>query len=145
MRKLTCFVTIVLLILCFASNSMAWTLVYSNDANGNATFGNIQTLINAVLEGKRVRFLVDQGVGFIWVMDAQTVWIRNNIVYVQNTSFVLTNGWQGNVLTFPADAQRFFYMADTNGIVLYSPWRAAEQTRTGPDFQANYPIKWFVD
>lgn len=129
-----------------ASNATAWTLVYANDSSGNTTSGNIQTLIDAVMNGKRVRFIAGWDGPSPWAMDAQTVWVRYGKVYVQNTSNVQSI-WQGEKLMLPSDnsTSNIFFNLDTSGNLNYSIWLVGEHTRAMPDTQAKESIKWFVD
>ena len=129
-----------------ASNATAWTLVYANDSNGNATYGTIQTLIDAVMNGRRVRFIAEWDGSSPWAMDAQTIWVRYGKVYVQNTSNVQSI-WQGEKLMLPSDnsTANIYFNLDTSGNLNYSIWLVGEHTRSLPDTQAKESIKWFVD
>ncbi|WP_146749304.1 hypothetical protein [Paracidovorax anthurii] len=44
-----------------AGPASAWTLVYSHDQSGAATFGSIQALVNAVSNGSGVKVVVETG------------------------------------------------------------------------------------
>lgn len=146
MKKIVLPLVIILLIFVFASNSMAWTLVYANDSNGNAISGNIQKLINAVKMGKEVRFLIIareyDGVPHISVAEAETIWVRNNNVYAQNTSLI-GSSFQGDELPFNQPAYYAFRNVSTTGVVFYTRWRVGEHTSEG-DSKINRAIRWFV-
>lgn len=139
MKKLSMLLTICAVPLVFASSAMAWTLVYANDAGGNATYGNIQTLIDSVRSGKQVRFVMEDADG----LDAQLVQISNGMVFAQNTSLV---GWAAGAdgsVSFNAPGYYAFYAASSKGNVAISRWRVGEHVSEG-DTQHRYSIKWFV-
>ncbi len=59
---------------------MSWTLVYANNDQGLRTAGDEELLIDAVLNGKPVRILVDDGRDQPLVIDAQSLWVKYNNV-----------------------------------------------------------------
>jgi hypothetical protein len=145
--------TILLFALCIvfmfgmSTSAMAWTLVYANDSNGNATYGNIQTLIDAIGAGKSVRFLwqdpTDPAFG---VMDAQVVTVINGIVYAQNSSSV-SMYLDGTVMKVLSNPYNDIRTVSTNGDINSSTWNLGSNTpyAANPGGMMKRAIKWFVD
>jgi|MudIll2142460700_1097286.scaffolds.fasta_scaffold273553_1 hypothetical protein len=142
MKKMIMTAVLCACVLAFASSAMAWTLVYAHDANGVATYGNLQVLIDAISAGKQVRFSIE-GTGSVVVFDAQTIEVTNGIVFAQNTSHVgWFNGADGSV-GFNAPGYYGFYAVSTQGNATLSRWRVGEHTSEG-DTQHRWGMKWFV-
>ncbi|NEP04893.1 MAG: hypothetical protein F6K25_05690 [Okeania sp. SIO2G4] len=120
---------------------MSWSLVYANDMSGNTTAGDKNLLIEAVNQGESVRILVDSGeVQIITV--AQTLWVKNGIVYAQNTSHVSV-AFQGNILKFQDDSYWFMIVVDTQGNRDVIRWDVGAHNPRGHE-QDRVAIKWFV-
>lgn len=60
-----------------AGTSHAWTLVYSNDAAGNATSGSLQTLRSAVSNGSSIKVVLNSGGTLEWAILCSPVAILN--------------------------------------------------------------------
>jgi len=128
-------------ILILASNSFAWTLVYSHDSSGNRTSGDLSLLVNAANNGNDIRFMLVGDTSNV-IMDAQIVWVQNGIVYAQNKSMVSPE-FVGDVLDFKANPYYGFHIVDTNGIVNISRWYISNNTSAGHT-QHQFAIKWFI-
>lgn len=119
-----------------------WSLAYAHDQNGNPTFGDINTLINAVQNGHRVRVLIDRS-DSQYAFDAESLWIRNGIVYAQNTSSVSVT-FEGDVLKFQDDSYHYMFIASTKGDHDAIRWSVGEHTPRGHNL-AKEKMKWFID
>ncbi len=119
-----------------------WLLAYAHDQNGSPTFGNINTLINAVQDGHRVRVLID-GSDSQYVFEAESLWIRNGIVYAQNTSSVSVT-FEGDVLKFQDDSYHYMFIASTKGDHDAIRWSVGEHTPRGHTLEKE-KMKWFID
>lgn len=129
-------------VLCFSTNSMAWTLIYANDANGNSTYGNIQTLVDSVKDGKKLRFVVEETNGSIWSQDPEWVQMLNNIVHVSFTQ--ISKEYVGDVLWTKAAAYKLYFSLDTKGVLTDRDWYISSNTSAGYG-QRTVSAKWFVD
>jgi hypothetical protein len=118
--------------------------VYSHDQNGNPTFGDIGVLIGAIRNGNKVRMCIEfqSAVGQEYFTDAETIWVKNNIVYAQNTTHVSTK-FHGNVLRFQDNAYHWFIIVDTKGNIDMSRWNVGEHKVRGHT-QDKVKIKWYV-
>jgi hypothetical protein len=128
-----------------AVKAPGWTLIYANDANGKPTFGNLQTLINAVREGSQVRV----GIPTDLYLDGQTVNMLDNLVCVQNTSHVsldtgVSLGTGSNFMKIRDNPYYAFFTACTTGDVHISRWYVQGHGSAGADIQ-KLPLKWFVN
>ncbi len=122
---------------------MGWRLAYSHDENGNRTGGNIDTLIKAVLSGLPVRVVRSHPkMDHIYVTDAQNLWVRNKIVYGQNTSHVSCE-FKGDVLLFKDDSYWWMIMFSTKGDFDMIRWSVGEHTPRGHT-TGKTAMKWFV-
>ncbi len=120
----------------------SWELIYENDANGNVIQGSVGALIHAVQQGKEVRILTDNKKGTEYSSNAEHVWIKDGIVYIQNTSNISVT-WEGDQLVMQDDAYHFYYTINTNGDRHMSRWLVG--THTPKNSSSNkIGVKWFV-
>ncbi len=124
---------------------MSWTLVYENDASGNATFGSIQTLISAIRNGAPVNVVVTEKAksDYILAFRAHTVRVRNGVVSATNTQDV-SSTYVGNEVLFLDDSYHYMLVANTTGVVDQLRWSLGEHTARGHD-QLKRHMRWFVD
>jgi hypothetical protein len=123
---------------------MVWTLVYAHDQNGNPTAGNLHTLITAVEDGAAIRFLLLEPYGVAGA-DAQWVYVRNGIVYAENTSNI-SIGFQGNRLVFQSDTFHWFVTISTTGDRDMIRWKVGEHTPGGPGHTNDkIGVRWYAD
>ena len=147
---------------------MTWSLAYAHDEYGTCTEGCMTDLIDAVLSGQPVRFLlcIDD---YKYVTDAQCLWVWHDNVYAQNTSHVSMDFFRksrGNIQpVFPnayadtnqeADSDAEFVLrfqdasywwmliADTHGNLDMTRWSLGSHEARGHD-QQRIPIKWFTN
>ena len=123
---------------------MTWTMLYAHDANCNATGGDLTKLIEAVGRGHPVRFLSNEA-GEVAVADAQWVYVRNTIVFAENTANV-SAGFLGDRLVFQEDAFHWFVAVSTRGDRDMSRWKVGEHTPGGPGHTHDrVALQWFAE
>ncbi len=118
-----------------------WKLVYENDPEGNTINGDIDSLINAVQNGKELRvftYTVEQQ----YITDAENIWIRNGIVYMQNSSNIGVS-FKGERLFVQDDAYHWYFTINTKGERNMSRWLVGEHAPKG-DNSDRIAVKWFV-
>ena len=131
-------------VICFVSAAMAATLLYATDANGNATYGDIPTLIHAINEGKNIRFAtIGPDGNSIGVFDAQTIEVYNGIVIAQNTSHVSIWGDGTTGYFLPGSPYNAFYTVNHLGDVEVSRWGVGSNTSYGTTIE-KMALKWFA-
>jgi hypothetical protein len=132
------------LVFILASTSMAWSLAYAHDENGNGNYGNIQTLIDAVTNGHQVRFsIIYPGLTVDALMNAQQLWVKDNVVYGQSPSIVGAS-FIGNNLAFNAPFYNAIFIMSTTGNVNITRWNIGEHVSAG-DTSTKLGLKWYVD
>lgn len=72
---------------------MTWSLAYAHDEDGQPTEGQRERLIEAVVSGHSVRFLLFLD-DYQYVTDAQCLWVWRENVYAQNTSHLSMDFFQ---------------------------------------------------
>ena len=123
---------------------MAWTLVYAHDETGNPTAGALKALIRAVEFGEPIRFLLLESDGVAGA-DAQWVYVRNGIVYAENTSNISV-GFQGDRLVFQSNRYRRFVTISTTGDRDVIQWKVGEHTPGDPDHTNDrIGVRWYVE
>ena len=123
---------------------MAWTLVYAHDQHGTPTAGTLNALIRAVEFGEPVRFLLLESYGVAGA-DAQWVYVRDGIVYAENTSNV-SAGFQGDRLVFQSDCYHRFVTISTTGERDMIRWKVGEHTPGGPGHTNDrIGVRWYVE
>jgi hypothetical protein len=84
------FILAILFISCASykiSGDGSWKFVYENDKEGHVVRGDINSLIDAVTQGKEVRVMIfNEDSENLYITEAENIWVRNNIVHIQNTS-----------------------------------------------------------
>jgi len=118
-----------------------WKLVYENDQNGKTVNGDIHFLIDAILEGKEVRVLTYNDEQ-IYLTDAENIWVRNGIVFIQNSSNISAS-FTGDNLFFIDDTYHWYFTLNSEGKRNMSRWLVGEHTlkKNSSDKVA---IKWFI-
>jgi len=119
-----------------------WQHVYTNDMDGKGIYGKIDNLISAIHLGKEVRMEINYGQDFLFITVANNIWIKNSVVYAQNTSSVSVH-FQGKRLNFDPDTYYYWFVVDTNGKMDRIRWNIGEPIMRGQDFK-NVSVKWFV-
>ena len=124
------------------TNTTGWKLAYSHNKDGEPITGDITTLINAVRQGCQVRLLIDFPQKHEFQTEAQNLWIKNDIVYAQNTTQISV-GFKGEVLAFTKDACHSMIVVSTQGNLDMTRWLLGKhkpQTR----MREKVAISWFV-
>ena len=135
------FVLALPLLICM-SEANAWNLVYANDTVGNATYGSITTLINAIKQGHEVR--VSQG-GTFFENCAELFLNSDGSVTCTNYSNISNNSTvPGPGFGFQNDAYHWFVMINTKGQRDMSRWSVGAHVDRGHS-QDTIAIQWFVD
>ena len=129
---------------------MSWTLVYGNDAGGIATFGSVETLINAVRSGSSVKVVLRSRRAhpplegeYLYSLLAHTVRVRNGVVHATNTLDV-SSQYRGNELLFQDDSYYYMLIASTTGTLDQVRWNVGEHVSRNHD-QGRWDMHWFVD
>ncbi|NER95061.1 MAG: hypothetical protein F6J86_14695 [Symploca sp. SIO1B1] len=122
----------------------SWKLLYAHDQAGNCTAGDIQLLIKAIQNGHQVRLVSCSQEDFNYAIDAEILWIRNNIVYAQNSSHISAS-FHGNRLMFHQDSYHFITISSTKGDREIIRWNIGEHKKQGGIEYKKVAIKWFAD
>ncbi|MCB4787025.1 hypothetical protein LGR64_12120 [Delftia sp. Lp-1] len=131
-----------------ASNSYAWNLIYSNDANGATTAGSLQALRTAAINGASIKVVVFDAGAQHWHAPCAQVSVKydstQSIVCLGNVDLLIDNtaGAQfGAVLSPPRSAN---FAANTLGQYAQADIQksnGAILSRT----TRSYPMSWYVD
>jgi len=127
---------------------MSYRLVYKHDSKGNCLEGELQTLINAVLNGKPVRILVeDDKRGHSYVFDGQLLFAKEDFVCAQNTSIVSTDQDMDMTLKFKEKCYNWLVIACTKGYLDITRYYLGKNTRVQDKehTREQHTMKWFVD
>ena len=146
MKKVLLLLWLILILSCSYSSKVLkecnWQHVYTNDQNGECIYGKIENLISSIRAGKEVRMEINYGRDFIFITEANNIWIKNAVVYAQNTTSVSVH-FRGQRLYFDPETYYFWFVIDTNGNMDRIRWNIGEPVMRGYDTQ-NVPVKWFV-
>lgn len=123
------------------SNYCTWKLVYYNSDRGEVLDGNLNSLINAVKNGKQVRIVMGKG-EIIVAAEAQYLWVKDNIVYAQNNGQVSVR-YVGGKLVFQKDSYYWMFIVNTDGERGMIRWSVGEHEMRGQNEDRVY-TKWFV-
>jgi hypothetical protein len=126
---------------------MAYTLAYAHDANGNRTAGDINFLIDSLLNGSQVRILLEVPEGMGWgpyeyICEGHTLHIKSGVVYATNTLDLGTTFEEGE-LRFLDDSYHYLIIVSTKGELEQVRWNIGEHTSRGHT-QEQLAMKWFV-
>lgn len=131
-----------------AGASHAWTLVYANDAAGNATAGSLQSLRTAVTNGASVKVVSDDVGKHAWSVQCAVAAVKYDtsqaVVCANNPVLAADNviGAQfSNVLSPP---QSVSTMINTRGQFSQAMVRLSDGALIGKTL-VNAPMQWFVD
>jgi len=137
---------------------MAWEFAYANDANGARRDGSRADLIAAIEQGAEVRVFVDYAPVPGCYKEAQSIWVKDGHVYVQNTTTIgsaftpeyawgsgsaVAESFSEGGLRFLDDAYHYFEILSTTGDADESRWNVGEHQLRARN-QARYPMRWFV-
>ena len=118
-----------------------WKLVYYNSDEGACLKGNLSHLIDAVENGKQVRVVMEQG-DIICAVDANYLWVKDNIVYAQNNGQVSSH-FEGNMLVFQDDSYYWMFIVSSNGDRQAIRWLVGDHNSLGKN-NDRISIKWYV-
>ncbi|HIK28399.1 MAG: hypothetical protein N3E45_00730 [Oscillatoriaceae bacterium SKW80] len=121
----------------------SWRLIYAHDEYGKPTAGNVNLLIDAIRNGHKVRIVIDIK-DYEYALDADILWIRNGVVYAQNTSAV-SAAFKGERLVFLEDSYYFMTIVNTKGDREVIRWSVGEHRRKDGLAHNKVAAKWFVD
>jgi len=127
---------------------MAYRLAYKHDDEGNAVEGSLKALVEAVLNGKSVRVLVeDNKRGHSYVFDAQLLFAKEDFVCAQNTSLVSVDQNEDLTLKFKEKCYYWMVIACTKGYLEIIRYNIGENTRVQDKERTreSQAMKWFVD
>lgn len=123
--------------------SSAWQLAYAHDENGIRTTGNINTLIDAVRQGKQVRLLLSLFDRYEYITEAQNLWLKDGIVYAQNTTQVSVD-FKDQILAFSEDACHTMIVVSTQGNLDVTRWLLGKHKEKGHTSHKT-AISWFIN
>jgi|GEM_PF-76650 len=123
-------------------NPSPWKLVYAHDADGKRVSGDLNQLAEAVRQGQPVRFLIDFAGSHEYSLDAQHLWLKNGVVYAQNTS-QLSVEFKGDVLALRKKGYQSAIAASTNGDLEIARFRLGKHKPKGRLFH-KVAMRWFV-
>ncbi|MFN6943320.1 MAG: hypothetical protein ACK4ND_00120 [Cytophagaceae bacterium] len=118
-----------------------WELVFEHDQQGKPISGSIEKLAEAVRNGKEVRVMA-YNKELEYIANAEHLWIKNGIVYMQNSSHISVI-FQGDQLLFQDNAYHWYFIMNTNGERIMSRWLIGEHTPKGNNSDKT-AAKWFV-
>lgn len=126
-----------------ASSTSRWQLAYAHDENGEKIAGEISTLIDTVRQGARVRLLINFPEQYEYLTEAQNLWIKNGIIYAQNTTQVSVE-FKGEMLAFQEDACYSMIVASTQGDLDVTRLLVGKHKQRGHTCH-KVAISWFVN
>lgn len=121
----------------------SWTLVYAHDDFGDRTDGDINLLIDAVRNGCRIRLVIEMK-NYEYAINADNLWIKNSIVYAQNTSAVSAS-FKGDRLMFLDESYHFMSIVSTQGDREVIRWNVGEHKKREGVAHNKVAVKWFSD
>jgi phosphoribosylcarboxyaminoimidazole (NCAIR) mutase len=123
--------------------SSAWQLAYTHDENGMRTAGDINTLIDAVRQGRQVRLLLSLLDRYEYITEAQNLWLKDGIVYAQNTTQVSVD-FKDDLLSFTEDACHTMIVVSTQGDLDVTRWLLGKHKEKGHTSHKT-AISWFIN
>jgi hypothetical protein len=125
-----------------ASNANDWSLVYSNNASGIATYGNISALVNAIKNGADVK--VQMGATYIAKCDEIHINPDNSISCSTLQNISIRSTQPGSAFGFQDDAYHWYAMVNTKGQRDMIRWSVGDHIDRGRNSDTT-PLNWFVD
>ena len=123
----------------------SWTMLYAHNYDGEKTSGELNLLINAIRNGHQVRIVIKHQDGdYEYATYAENLWIRNSIVFAQNTSAV-SSSFSGNRLRFHEDCCHWLIIVNTKGEMEMSRWNLGEHKKREEAICQKVAVMWFAD
>jgi hypothetical protein len=98
-----------------SENLPSWELLFEHDHNGNRIDGAIERLIEAVGKAYPVKVKIYQAKNQFDMMDAQWIFVENNVVHASNTDQIsCTKDSSGNYV-FISDAYHYYVIVSSEG------------------------------
>jgi hypothetical protein len=127
---------------------MSYRVAYRHDGKGNALDGSLQILIDAVLNGRKVRVLVeDDKRGHSYVFDGEFLFAQEDFVCAQNTSIISVDQDEDMTLRFKEKCYKWLLIACTKGYVDITRYNLGENTRVQDKehTREHHTMRWFID
>jgi len=119
-----------------------WKLVYTNGENGEGLFGKRKDLVKEIESGKRVRVMTqDKTTGAIYITHADTTWVKNGHVTVQNLGHVSKTA---DGKHFQDNVYWYWQMKSTTGRIIDTRYNVGANTPRGTTTR-KMKINWFVE
>ena len=96
-------------------NLPSWQLLLEHDENGNRIDGDIQDLIKAVYEGYPIKIRIKRSENHFEVMDAQWLFVDNNLVHASNTSQISIFKDKSGNYYIPEKPYHYFVVVNNSG------------------------------
>ncbi len=119
-----------------------WQLVYENNKDGKAVNSDIKQLIEAIKNGKEVRVVTLAGDNYTTAFNAENIWIKNGIVYIQNTQHISVK-FKEDKLLVKKDAYHWYVILSSKGDRTMSRWSVGAHLSRGNN-QDKVALRWFV-
>lgn len=131
-----------------AGASHAWTLVYANDAAGNATAGSLQSLRTAVTNGASVKVVSDDAGKHAWSVQCAVAAVKYDasqaVVCANNPVLAADNSIGAQFSNVYSPPQTVSNMLNTRGQFSQAIVRLSDGSLIGKTL-VNVPMQWFVD
>lgn len=124
------------------SRFSTWNFVYGHDADGQRVSGELNQLIEAVRTGKPVRFLIDFPGSHEYSLAAEHLWLKNGVVYAQNTS-QLSVEFKGKRLKLQKKGYQSAIAASTHGDLEITRFRLGKHKPKGR-LVHKVAMRWFA-
>lgn len=119
-----------------------WELLYEHDENGNQIGGVIGRLIEAVGKAYQIKIKIYQAKNRFDMMDAQWVFVENNLVHASNTDQIsLIKDPSSENYIFLPDAYHYFVVVNSEGY--HHASRIFIDGRKGNSTSSKRRMAWF--
>ncbi|MCG3784629.1 hypothetical protein [Delftia acidovorans] len=131
-----------------AGASHAWTLVYANDAAGNASAGSLQSLRTAVNNGANVKVLVTQPNVHTWGVKCTHTSVKMDatqaVVCLSDVGLIVDIGMGSQFAAVANPPQSMHFIINTSGQYAQANVNIGTGALVARS-TLNYPMQWFVD
>lgn len=93
----------------------SWKLLYEHDEQGKIISGTVESLIEAVSKGYPIKVRIHQPSNRIHVMEAEWLFIENQIVYASNTNQVSVTKNKSGDYVYLEDSYHYYVIVGSDG------------------------------